>query len=323
VHYGEALQAARHKSPDARDQLVSLLAKRGESAPAIARATALYELLSVDSASAAIEAPRNFKDESPLVRAAAIVATSAIGDPGQRALLLQPLLKDPIRSVRIEAARGIAETGAALAGQINSATYQSALSELEQSLWAMRERAGAHVSLGALDEQHQRFQAAMQHYEDAIRIEPRAVGPRTNLAALLERLAEDTQTQSNANADVSTVRNAKALAQTLRDRAKTLRAEELPLLARDAKLLPSNAHLQYRLGLAQYLAGDLQESAKSLSQALAIDPSVEDYFVALALLQEKLGDLPSALDTIRKGLKAIPASQSLRDIEQQLKAPTP
>jgi predicted CXXCH cytochrome family protein len=320
VHFGEALQAGRRKEPAARDQLVALLARRGEAAPAIARATALHELLNVDLTSAAIEARRNLKDESPMVRAAAIAATGAMRDPGRRVLLLQPLLKDPVRSVRIEAARGIAETGTAIAGQINAADYQAALIELEQSLLAMRERAGAHVSLGALDEQHQRFQAAVKHYEDAIRIEPTTVGPRTNLAALLERLAADTQAQSTANADVSVVRNAKELAEKLRERAKSLRAEELPLLERDARLLPSNAHLQYRLGLAQYLAGDLTASVRSLSRALELAPGVEDYYVALALLYEKQGDLQLALDTVKKGLVAIPDSGPLREVEQQLKS---
>ena len=66
-------------------------------------------------------------------------------------------------------------------------------------------------------------------------------GPRTNLAATLERVAQETRSPQAVD---------------FLERAKQLRDQELPLLQRDASLAPTNADVQYRYGLALYLSGN-------------------------------------------------------------------
>jgi Tfp pilus assembly protein PilF len=114
---------------------------------------------------------------------------------------------------------------------------------------------------------------AKQAYETAMKVEPLMTGPRTNLAALLER---ETRNYSRAEAEQMMLQ------------AKQLRAQELPLLARDASLAPRIADLQYRYGLALYLSGDMEAAMMQLQLAVDLAPEVEIFRTARDLLKEKL-----------------------------------
>jgi tetratricopeptide (TPR) repeat protein len=59
-------------------------------------------------------------------------------------------------------------------------------------------------------------------------------------------------------------------------------------LARDAKLAPNIPDLQYRYGLALYLAGDLRGAEKQLQRAVDLAPDVEIFSQALRALQQQL-----------------------------------
>ena len=71
-------------------------------------------------------------------------------------------------------------------------------------------------------------------------------------------------------------------------RAEELRAQELPLLGRDADLAPENANVQYRYGLALYLAGKLDEAMERLEKAVDLDPTMPTFRQARDLLKEKI-----------------------------------
>jgi tetratricopeptide (TPR) repeat protein len=74
------------------------------------------------------------------------------------------------------------------------------------------------------------------------------------------------------------------------ERAKVLRMQELPLLRRDAGLVPDNAMIQYRYGLALYLAGDQAGALKQLELAVRLAPQADEYRTALDLLRQKIAE---------------------------------
>ena len=98
-------------------------------------------------------------------------------------------------------------------------------------------------------------------------------GARSNLAGLLEGLASQ-QTGPQAG--------------QLQQRADQLRQDELPLLARDADLAPENGSIQYRYGLALYLAGQMEQAMNRLELAVELEPDVPDFRQARDLLKQKL-----------------------------------
>jgi tetratricopeptide (TPR) repeat protein len=237
--------------------------------PAIVRASAVNMLPQYRSDKADLVAKRSLNDREPVVRAAAC-AYFAAGDVSERLQLLTPLLNDPIRLVRSEAAHALASIpkqsliGAARLG------LQDALQERRDALRVDSDLAASHVALALLAEQQRQYLQAIKHYGDAIRVQPGVVGPRSNLAGLLERLNRS-------------------------DEAKALREQELPLLLRDAGLAPDNAALQYRVGLACYLAGRLEEAESALNRAVELSPRNPDFVLFLALFYEKQQGWPEAV----------------------------
>ncbi len=104
-HYGETLHAGRQALPGAAAQLAQL--SRDPEIPGIARATALSLLAAAPSADALRVITVTIKDEDPLLRFAALAALEAM-PPQLRDQHAAPLLRDPVRLVRAEAARVLA-----------------------------------------------------------------------------------------------------------------------------------------------------------------------------------------------------------------------
>jgi len=279
-HFAEPLAAFRAGEPGSIDELADLLQRPSESVPDIAKATALRELAEsgVVDALPMAKAVLDDNDEAPLVRAAAInVFMTTPPTPSGLSLArrtLVPLLSDPSRLVRIEAARVLVASGiyAELPDSDRLRVDQS-MQEVKESLMVASDRAGAHMGWAMLCEQQGRLEEAIAAYETAIRVEPTMTGPRTNLAATLERYVQTTRSPQAAE---------------LMQRANELREEELPLIARDASLAPDNADIQYRYGLALYLAGQYETALQQLERAVALAPDVEVFQTAVRLLKERM-----------------------------------
>jgi len=270
-HYGEAIAAFRSGEPDGVQRMLALALQRDELTPVIARATALDNLAAIGDASAAKAAEDLLADisEHPLLRAAAIRAL-AVASPATIKRTLLPLLRDEARLVRSEATQLLSTAAVYRTLSAGERTQVDlALREVQAALVVTADRAGAHMAWASLCEQRGRLPEAIAAYQTAIRVEPNMAGPRTNLAALLDQVAQ--QGDSRAG-----------------ERAAELRREELPLLARDSKLAPENAVVQYRYGLALYLDGQLPKALQQLERAVELAPEVGDYQLALRLLREKI-----------------------------------
>jgi tetratricopeptide (TPR) repeat protein len=290
-HYGSAFAAVRRGTDPDGDRLLEL-ARANATVPAIVRATALDDLISGRVAAAPekmVSAASESKDDpSPMVRAAAIRAMAAAAPmrDGRNRLVteLGPSLDDPSRLVRSTAARVLASTGAYTSLSGGRVTrFRQVIDEIQAGLKANSDRGGAHMDWAILCESLGRFNEAVAAYRTAILVQPTLVGPRSNLAGLLDNMI---QAQSAApQADQKQIKQ-------MRDAVANLRQQELPLLERDARLVPENGPLQYRLGMAYYLAGQPDRALKQLTLAAQLEPENEDFQVALRLLREKMAESP-------------------------------
>lgn len=275
-HFAEALAPFRKGEESSIKAMLELAMMPEDSAPALARATALTELGANNITEAIKVASEVLKknDEPTIVRVAA-VSVFSIAAPAVTKKTLLPLLDDTSRLVSNEAARVLVSSGAYRELSLSEKTrVDLALRSVHDSIMAASDRAGAHMAWAMLCEQQGRADEAMQAYETAMRLEPTMTGPRTNLAALLERVAEQQQGPQSMR---------------LVARAAALRDMELPLLERDAGLAKDNADVQYRYGLALYLHGDEAAALKQLRRAVEIAPDIELFQTAVRLLEEKLG----------------------------------
>ena len=185
AHYGEVFDRARRarRARPARpgeaspDELQRIATDRGQ--PAIVRATA-YELLFALPAACLASAPAGLADPSPLVRSTAVACGEHLA-PGARAAFAGAALRDPVRVVRIEAARILA--GVALPAA-DRAAFAAARRELEDAYRADLDRPEGWFNLATLAEAEARRGDAVAHYRKALAIDPDFLPARVNLDQL-------------------------------------------------------------------------------------------------------------------------------------------
>ena len=279
-HYGPAFSAAwNNENAEAVPALQSILRSRAN--PGIVRASALFQLAQTsfpDGYAAALK-QANSSDPQLRVTAAGIIEFGN-GADGRATLLkhVEPLLSDPVASVRVEAARILSILPASALQPESRAPFEAAIESYRRGLQVDSDQAAAHLSLGILEERFaqaeqspQRLQKAIEHYQNAIRVQPDVTGPRSNLAGIMEQLGRT-------------------------DQVAKLRAEELLLLERDAGIATNVAVVQYRYGLALYMNDRFEDAASVLAKACDLSPeSIEYRYMLTAILNEKLMRYKDAL----------------------------
>jgi Flp pilus assembly protein TadD len=232
------------------------------------------------------------------------------------------LLRDPTRLVRTEAARALALSGGA--SQLSPderAAFHQALKECLAAAEADRDRAAGHLTLGILYESLGQREQAEEAYRTAIRVEPRSIGPRTNLAALYDRRWQQAQQQALALVQSGERQRAEETLAALGDlplRIVQLREEELSLLERDALLAPDNAVIQGRLGLARYLGGWNKEAEAALRTAVLLAPRDPEALYRLAIYYRDTGRPAWAAELARRLVALRPASPTFAQLAAEL-----
>ena len=168
THYGEVFAAARGGKPEADAALVALAADKAQ--PSIVRATALDLLRArgVTGLDVRLDATR---DASAEVRAAAAAGLDEL-PASQRVPTLAPLLKDPLRAVRIAAARSLASLPADQFDASVRTAFEAALAEYIAAQSVTLDMPGSNLNLGALYEATGRDADAEAHYRRALLIDP-------------------------------------------------------------------------------------------------------------------------------------------------------
>lgn len=313
-HFGQAIAAGQQHHPNARDQLTKLLEKRPNEVPAIARATALQTLSDVDAASAGQVALQAITDEHPLVRAAAADALIGHNNVGQSANLLASALRDPRRVVRSAAARNLLMFPEDQQPVSSAPLLRRVVSEWIEGLKNDSDRSGAHLALAVMAEQQGRQQAAIEHYRDAIRVEPSVAGPRTNLAALLE----SNLTQHAALSGESGNANSPIVQEI-----SALRKADLKLLARDVRLLPQAAAIHYRYGLGLYVDGQKELALAQLVEAAELEGTNYEYVQGVTLFLKAQQQWEEAANWAQKLIDIAPNDPSPRRILNEIQRQVP
>jgi len=150
-HWAEAIHAGRENLPGAGPALAALADDTTQ--PAIVRATAVAMLAPYLDPATGPAVERALRDPDPLVRGAAVAALNGV-DPGARARLVLPLLRDPVRTVRIDAARSLAALPPDQLPDTERATLAAALAEYRAAQGLVADRPEGQLNLGMLDAEH-------------------------------------------------------------------------------------------------------------------------------------------------------------------------
>lgn len=292
-HYGTALAAGRKGDPAAKAELLRLA---GDPLTAtLVRATALSLLGGYEGPDVTAAFRRALLDEEPLMRRTA-VAEAPIADEAERVARLAPLLSDPFRAVRLEAASALAGTPPALLPAYQRDALASALADYEKAMAYSLDFSFAGHNLGLLHEKRGDPARAEEAYRRAIAVDDLWPPPKANLALLLAR-------QGRSGEAEALLREVLAATPDLPDVAYSLglllaeagRMEEAAtFLARAATGMPANARAAYNAGLALARAGRDGEAEKMLRRAVEVEPSSYDFAFALADFLLRRGRLAEA-----------------------------
>ncbi len=317
-HFGPALAAARAGSPGADATLAKLATDPAR--PAVVRASALAALRSYG---AGYEAERvaATRDADPEVRAAAADSLEGAA-PTQRLPALTPLLRDPIRAVRIAAARSLSTLDPASFDAPTRQAFDAALAEYIAAQSVSLDMPGARLNLGVIYQNTGQPDLAEEHYLAALRIDPDFTPARANLAQFYgarARLADAERVLAEGVKRVPAQGELQySLGLVLAEQGRM--ADAAKALQRAAVLLPERARVQYNLGLALQQSGQPPGAQRAFIEAHRLDPRDPSIPYALAVLLAQQRRWPEALQWAEKMQAIDPGNPQVQQFIERLRA---
>ena len=294
-HFGETIAAGRGGAAGAEPRLIKLAADQEE--PGIVRATALALIARRPTQTGFQAIAARLSDPDPLVRESALESLQPVAIQS-RLQLAGGLLADPIRSVRIQAARQLAEGHRTLRAGAHAKAFEKALTEYKESLDAVADRPGAHMGYGLLYSALGDPERAESAYRDGFRIDPDHIESRVNLAELLfqqGRVGEAGELLTDC-VKIAPERGVthEALGRHL-VRVKDY-GRALVSLGEAARLMPDDAHIHYFYGVALNQLGSFDKALPPLQKAHELEPLNQEYLIGLTTICRDNGQWDLALE---------------------------
>lgn len=268
--FAETLAAGGKGAPGSRAALLALA--QDPTVPGIARASGLARLDRIVDGAMLGRVKSLLGDPDPLVRRAAAGAYASV--PPQYLEDLLPLLDDPVRDARLEAARLLAAFDASGFDDATKARREAGLAEYVAAQRAIADRPEGHHNLAVLF-------VAQGRIGDAE-------------AALIEALAVD------RNFVPSAVTLADIYRATGRDDAAGTLLKEL------VRRVPGAAAAHHALGLWQVRAARPKEALSSLERAASLGPEDPNLGYVYAVGLESAGRRAEAIGLLKQVLSAHP-----------------
>ena len=262
--FAAALDAGRNGSANAGQLLADQI--NNIETPGIARASAISNLSRYLDQATFNVIQQGLKDEDAMVRMASIGALEGL----QASMLVQlvfPLLDDPVRSVRIEAARVLAPIPVGQLQGKQLAIYNKAASEYVESQTANAERPEAQLNLGNYYTAKGETDKAEVAYKKAIELEDVFVPAYVNLADLY--------------------------------RAQQKEAEAYKVLLKAKQVAADHADLHYALGLLLVRQKKTDEAVVELGAAASLMPENSRYIYVYAVALNSTGKPDEAIEQLQ------------------------
>jgi len=187
-HYGTVIASARAAAPDAGPELLRLATDTLYTVNVRATALALLTDYPGDATTRVMEIA--LMDEEALIRRTALESIF-VPEPARLAKLIAPLLYDPVKTVRIEAASRLAGGLSKLLDKDQQAVFQVVLKEYETAMEYTADFAASRHNLANLYSALGRPDDAVKQYEQAIRIDDQFYPAKVNLAVLYSQRGQN------------------------------------------------------------------------------------------------------------------------------------
>ena len=280
-HYGTVFANARTGEPEAMDGLVRIA--HDALFPAIVRSTALSLLSPYQGEMRDLTFRRALDDEESLIRHTALRHYTS-PDLEMTEKLLAPLLYDPVKGVRMEAAANLVPMSGRLKTRSHEKAYAAALKEYKAAMHYSLDFASAGHNLGNMYRSMGNVREAEAHYLRAVRIDDAFLPAKVNLAMLYNG-------EGNNKAAEKLFREVVAANPEFHEASYSLGlllaenkdyAGAAVYLARAAEGMPERARVHYNLGLLLQYLNRTQAAEASLKRAVRLEPDNLDFLYALA-----------------------------------------
>jgi Tfp pilus assembly protein PilF len=317
--FAESFARADEDGPGAADALLGVAKDGGQSA--VARASALERLYGEESAAVIAAAADLTGADDPMIRAAAAEVLGA-ADPATKARALAPLLRDPTRLVRMQAARSLAGAGEAALRPADLSAFEKALDEYVAGQMFTAERPESRANLGALFRARGRMDEARAEFAKALELDRTFAPAAIQLAEISrqrgdEKAAEAILAKAFAdNPGSGALAHAWGLSLIRQKRME----EGVGKLALAAKLAPEDPNYAYVYAVALHDTGAPAKAVEVLRGALARRPNNREILSALASYEAEAGDDASALGHAQALEKLEPDDPQWRQYAAALRA---
>ena len=322
AHYGTVLHAGATQGVTSVPGLLALA--QNPAQPAVVRATAVTLLQPYMSPDLLAAAQMTLQDADPSVRVAALGLLEP-ADPANRVRAATPLLDDPVRGVRVEAARILADVPEAQFPTGHRDALATALAEYRASLQLNLDWPAANVALGNLHLRQGQAVQAVAAYERALELDPYFIGAYVNLADLYRMQNRDDIGEPLLRRglvllpDAADLHYALGLLLVRRGGA----AAALPELESAARLAAENAHYSYVYAVGLHSAGQVEQALSVLRDTDARQPNQPDILAMLISVSREAGDIPAALLYARKLAAALPENREVQTLLAELEGLNP
>ncbi len=309
-HWTAAFHQARSSDPEAQASLLRVIAR--DETPDIVRATALLELGNHFGPESLPVIREHLRDDSGLVRMAALRALEAL-PPEQRLPLGSPLLGDPLLAVRVEAARVLGGVPGATRDAATRDQLRQALQDYFDTQEYNADRPESRVNLGNLQQRVGSPAVAESYYLKAIELAPHYTPAYLNLADLYRQQGrEDSALQAledglQRQPESAALRHSLGLALVRSGRMD----EALDALADAVDLDPDSTRYAYVLGIALNAAGQPDRAIAALESAWMRWPRDRDLLFALSTIERDRGQTRVAREWADRLTDAYPADPRL------------
>jgi tetratricopeptide (TPR) repeat protein len=252
---------------------------------------------------------------------AALEAAESL-EPGLRLQLVRQLLSDPVRSVRIQAARTLAMIPEERWNPSDRVRLEEPLAEYRAAQMENADRPEARLNLAALAVAAGDLELARTEYETALRFGPWFVPAYVNLSDLYRQTQREDEAERVLRAGLARVGDSAeliyALGLALVRQGKISAA--IVELARAAELAPETPRYAYVYGVALNSAGESDRARIVLDEAYRRHPGDQSLLVALTTMSRDVGDWESALRYARDLVELVPEDPGARQLLAEIQS---
>ena len=278
-HFGTIFAKARQGDQSAENALIEIV---NDVLPVpIVRATAVLLLGNYSSASVQAAVVSALQSDESLIRYQAVRLFDT-NDPAVFAKRLMPLLNDPVKAIRTQAAFKLSALPKEYIGDKLNA-LNKALNEYIETMNYSADFAASRFNLGVLYSNLKQTGKAIENYRAALQIDSLFFPAESNLAMLLN------QTRKNDEAEILlrdlSRRNPEfhsayySLGLLLAEKKQYAEAEQF--LSRAAQLMPEQTRIKYNLALLLRMSGENTRAERLLKEIIETEPGNFDYRYAL------------------------------------------